>query len=115
MTIPATDAVLTALYQPQVWFEGETMSPTPNDGASIRNIAESGASGGSTISFRKSPSYATKQYTTGGAVDQVTLRMRGDQCQGPPTAIVSIDNHAASFDRRRAYHLHGLLASARRR
>ncbi len=28
------------------------MTPTPNDGASIRNIAESGASGGSTISFR---------------------------------------------------------------
>ena len=94
VTIPATDAVLTALYQPQVWFEGETMTPTPNDGASIRNIAESGASGGSTISFRKSPSYATKQYTTAGAVDQITLRMRGDQCQGPPTAIVSIDNHA---------------------
>jgi glucose/arabinose dehydrogenase len=91
ITIPSADATLTAQYRPQVWFEGETMSPTPNDGVAIRIIAESGASGGNTLSYRKSPSYATAQYTA-GAVDQITLRMRGDQCQGPPTAIVSIDS-----------------------
>jgi PKD repeat protein len=90
--IPSTDATLVASYQPQVWFEGETMSPTPNDGIAIRNIADPNASGGSTISFRKSPSYAIKRYTAPAAVDQITLRMSGDQCQGPPTAIVSIDN-----------------------
>jgi glucose/arabinose dehydrogenase/PKD repeat protein len=97
ITIPSSDATLTALYQPQSAsaFEGETMSPTPNDGAAIRIIAESAASAGNTLSFRKSPSYATKQYTTGAAVDQVTLRVRGDQCQGPPVAIVSIDSFAA--------------------
>jgi hypothetical protein len=55
-------------------------------------VADPSASGGSTISFRKSPSYAVEQYTTQAPVDQITLRMRGDQCQGPPTAIVSIDN-----------------------
>ncbi len=92
ITIPSTDATLTAMYTPQVWFEGETMSPTPNDGVAIRNIDDPNASGGSEISFRKSPSYATEQYTTPSNVDQVTLRMFGDQCNGPPTAIVSIDN-----------------------
>jgi PKD repeat protein len=97
ITIPSADATLVALYQPQVWFEGEAMSPTPNDGVAIRNIADPSASGGSTISFRKSPSYATRQYTTGAPVDQITLRMKGDQCQGAPTAIVSIDNFPARF------------------
>ena len=87
---------LTATYRPQVWFEGETMTPTPNDGVAVRTIANASASGGNTISFRTSPSYATKQYTTGAAVDQITLRMSGDQCcQGPPTAIVSIDSFPA--------------------
>jgi glucose/arabinose dehydrogenase len=91
ITIPSTDATLTATYAPEVWFEGETMTPTPNDGATIRNIADPNASGGNTISFRKSPGYATEQYTTTTATDQVTLRMYGDQCQGPPIAVVSID------------------------
>jgi hypothetical protein len=35
------------------------------------------------------------QYTTGLPVDQITLRMRGDQCEGPPGAIVSIDGFPA--------------------
>jgi PKD repeat protein len=91
ITIPSQDGTLTASYVPEVWFEGETMSPTPNDGVAIRNIADPNASGGNTISFRKSPSYATQQYTTPTATDQVTLRMYGDQCQGPPIAVVSID------------------------
>jgi glucose/arabinose dehydrogenase len=95
ITIPSSDEILTATYVPQVSFEGETMSPTPNDGVAIRNIADPNASGGNVISFRKSPSYATKQYTVPAAVDQVTLRMYGDQCQGPPVAIVSIDGFAA--------------------
>ena len=95
ITIPSTDTTLTAMYRPQVWFEGETMSPTPNDGVAIRNIADSSASGGNTISFRKSPSYAVKQYSTAATADQVTLRMRGDQCDGSPTAIVSIDGFPA--------------------
>jgi glucose/arabinose dehydrogenase len=95
ITIPASDATLVAQYRPQVWFEGESMAPTPNDGASIRIIAESGTSGGNTLSFRKSPSYATEQYTTGSPTDQITLRMRGDQCtEGPPIAVVSIDGLA---------------------
>jgi hypothetical protein len=93
--IPSTDSTLTALYRPQVWFEGETMTPTPNDGVAIRNVADSNASGGNTISFRKSPSYALEQYATSAVTDQVALRMRGDQCNGPPTAIVSIDGFAA--------------------
>nr|MDQ6910549.1 PQQ-dependent sugar dehydrogenase [Actinomycetota bacterium] len=95
ITIPSTDTTLTAMYEPIVSIEGETMTPTANDGVAIRNIADPNASGGSTISFRKSPSYATHQYTTQAPVDQVTLRMSGDQCQGPPTAIVSIDNFPA--------------------
>jgi glucose/arabinose dehydrogenase len=94
ITIPSQDGILTASYVPEVWFEGEAMSPTPNDGVAIRNIADPNASGGNTISFRKSPSYATEQYTTPTATDQVTLRMYGDQCQGPPIAVVSIDGSA---------------------
>lgn len=94
ITIPSTDMTLTAVYEPTVSIEGETMSPTPSDGVSVRNFPDPGASGGDTISFRKSPSYATAQYTTGSPVDQVTLSMSGDQCQGPPVAVVSIDDLA---------------------
>ena len=40
ITIPSTDMTLIATYRPQVWFEGETMAPTPNDGVAVRTIAE---------------------------------------------------------------------------
>ncbi len=95
ITIPSADTTLIASYRPQVWFEGETMAPTPNNGTAVRTIADANASGGNSISFRTSPSYATKQYTTGAATDQISLRMSGDQCQGAPTAIVSIDSFPA--------------------
>jgi glucose/arabinose dehydrogenase len=94
VTIPSTDTTLTAMYEPAVSIEGETMSPTPSDGVSVTNFPDPSASGGDTITFRKSPSYATAQYTTGSPVDQVTLRMSGDQCQGSPVAVVSIDDLA---------------------
>jgi PKD repeat protein len=94
VTIPSTDTTLTAMYEPTLLIEGETMSRTPSDGVSVRNFPDPGASGGDSIILAKSPSYATAQYTTGGSVDQVTLSLRGDDCQGPPVAIVSIDGFA---------------------
>jgi hypothetical protein len=35
------------------------------------------------------------EYAHASAVDQLTLRMRGDDCEGPPVALVSIDDHPA--------------------
>ena len=71
------------------------MLPMPDDGVAIRNIADAGASGGLAIGFRDSPSQATVEYAHASAVDQLTLRMRGDDCEGRPVALVSIDDGAA--------------------
>jgi glucose/arabinose dehydrogenase/PKD repeat protein len=99
ITIPATDSALTARYRPHVWFEAETMNLDPADGVTVRDLDDPDASGGAAVGFRKSPSSASASYTTPADVDRITLRMRGDLCQGPPAATVSIDgNPPTSID-----------------
>ena len=93
ITIPSHDATLTALYEPGI--QGEAMLPVPDDGVAIRSIADAGASGGLAIGFRDSPSQAAVEYAHASAVDQLTLRMRGDDCEGRPVALVSIDDRPA--------------------
>ena len=65
-------------------FEGEVMTRVPNDNVAVRVIAEAPASAGNTLGYRSSPSAGTRQYTTTADADLVTLRMRGDVCQGSP-------------------------------
>jgi glucose/arabinose dehydrogenase len=94
-TVPSADTTLTATYRPQVWFEGEAMTITTADATAVRVIAEPNTSGGNTMGYRKSPSAAIRQYTTVGYSDAMVLRMRADQCQGAPTATVTIDGYPA--------------------
>ena len=79
-------------------LEGESMTRSTTDTASLAVVADSAASGGKTLAFRRSPTSATASYATVRDGDFVSLRMRGTQCQGAPRADVSIDGVAtASF------------------
>jgi PKD repeat protein len=91
ITIPGSDVTLTAAYRRVYPFEGESMTRSTTDTSAIRVIAEAAASAGNTLGFRKSPTSGTLQYTTAGDADQIVLRMRGDQCQGAPRAVVTVD------------------------
>src|SRR4051812_43110202 len=74
-------------------FEAENMARSTTTQA-IRRLADPGASGGDAISFRQSPTWLTQAYISEYPADEVTLRMRGDSCEGAPLAILSIDGLA---------------------
>ena len=57
----------------------------------IRPLADPAASGREAISFRQSPTWLTQVYLSEFPADFVTLRMRGDSCEGAPQAVLSID------------------------
>lgn len=71
-------------------FEGETMTRSTTDTTKIAVVSDANASDGKTLMFRAN-SWASKQYTLGFDSDVVVLRMRGNQCNGAPKAVVSID------------------------
>jgi hypothetical protein len=95
ITVPAGDTTITAVYEPRSWIEGEAMLPAPGSGAAIDTTPDPDASGGEVISFRDSPGSATGEFASPAPLDQVTLRMRGDECEGLPVALVSIDGGPA--------------------
>jgi hypothetical protein len=80
---------------PPIVFEADSMTRSSTNTNQIRVLSESAASGGRTLQFRISPTYATKQYTTTRPADRIVLRMRADLCSGAPQAQVMIDSFAA--------------------
>ena len=80
---------------PPVVIEADSMTRSTTNTNQIRVLNESAASGGRTLQFRTSPTYATKQYTTTRPADRIVLRMRADLCSGAPQAQVMIDSFAA--------------------
>jgi len=75
-------------------FEGESMTRSSSKTTSIQVLADSAASGGKTLQFRTSSTWATKQYTVVRASDRLVLRMRGTSCNGAPQAQVRVDSFA---------------------
>ena len=87
----AVAGVFAATAKADVVLEGESMAPSTSDTTKIRVLADSAASGGSTLQFRNSPTHATASFTAAQQSDYMSLRMRGTQCEGAPQAVVSVD------------------------
>ena len=78
--------------------EGESMTRSTSETASLAVVSDSAATRGKALAFRRSPTSGTTAYTTARDGDFVSFRMRGSQCQGAPRGDVSIDGAAtASF------------------
>ncbi len=71
-------------------FEAESMTRSTSTDA-IQLLSDPEASGNEAVSLRQSPTYLSQAYTSAYSADLVTLRMRGDQCDGAPQAVLTVD------------------------